>query len=79
MKVRDVVRMLGSNQWRLVRQKGRTEGTMTRYAVVYATKSGNNQPGTYVPDLPGCITTGATLDETKHNIREAIELHVEAM
>ena len=33
----------------------------------------------YVPDLPGCITTGSTLDETKRNIREAMELHLEAM
>jgi predicted RNase H-like HicB family nuclease len=33
----------------------------------------------YVPDLPGCITTGQTLEETKRNIREAIELHLEAM
>jgi predicted RNase H-like HicB family nuclease len=30
-------------------------------------------------DLPGCITTGATLDQTKRNMREAIELHLEAM
>jgi predicted RNase H-like HicB family nuclease len=29
--------------------------------------------------LPGCITTGSTLEETKRNIREAIELHLEAM
>jgi predicted RNase H-like HicB family nuclease len=33
----------------------------------------------YVPDLPGCITTGSTLQETKRNIREAVELHLEAM
>jgi predicted RNase H-like HicB family nuclease len=33
----------------------------------------------YVPDLPGCITTGATLAATKRNIREAIELHLQAM
>jgi predicted RNase H-like HicB family nuclease len=50
---------------------------MTRYAVVYE-KAANNWAAC-VPDLPGCITTGATLEETKHNIREAIELHIEAM
>jgi predicted RNase H-like HicB family nuclease len=32
-----------------------------------------------VPDLPGCITTGSSLEETKRNIREAIALHIEAM
>lgn len=50
---------------------------MTRYAVVYE-KAASNWAA-YVPDLPGCITTGATLEETKRNIREAIELHLEAM
>jgi len=27
----------------------------------------------YVPDLPGCITTGRTVEEIEQNIREAIE------
>ena len=50
---------------------------MRKYAVVYEKALGNW--AAYVPDLPGCITTGATLDETKRNIREAMELHLEAM
>jgi predicted RNase H-like HicB family nuclease len=29
--------------------------------------------------LPGCITTGKTVTETKRNIREAMELHLQAM
>ena len=33
----------------------------------------------YVPDLPGCISTGKTIDETKKNIQEAIEMHLEGM
>lgn len=33
----------------------------------------------YVPDLPGCIATGATLAEVQAAIREAIEFHVEGM
>ena len=33
----------------------------------------------YVPDLPGCITTGHTVDEIERNIREAIELHLEGL
>jgi len=32
-----------------------------------------------VPDLPGCITTGPSLEETKRNMREAIVLHLETM
>jgi predicted RNase H-like HicB family nuclease len=33
----------------------------------------------YVPDLPGCVGTGRTLDEIERNMREAIELHLEGM
>ena len=32
-----------------------------------------------VPDLPGCIATGATVDEVEALIREAIEIHIEGM
>jgi predicted RNase H-like HicB family nuclease len=48
-----------------------------RFAVVFERAERNW--AAYVPDLPGCISTGATLDETKRNIREAVELHLEAM
>ena len=50
---------------------------MTRFAVVFEKAESNW--AAYVPDLPGCITTGSNLQETKRNIREAIELHLEAM
>ena len=30
----------------------------------------------FVPALPGCHSCGATLDEARSNIAEAIELHV---
>jgi predicted RNase H-like HicB family nuclease len=33
----------------------------------------------YVPSLPGCHTFGATLDEARANLIEAIELHVEVI
>ncbi len=50
---------------------------MRRYAVVYE-KAASNWAA-YAPDLPGCITTGATPEETKRNMREAMALHLEAM
>lgn len=31
----------------------------------------------YLPDLPGCISVGDSLEEVKNNIKEAVELHVE--
>jgi len=35
--------------------------------------------GVSVPDLPGCITVGSTIDEAMLMAREAIELHLEGM
>ena len=48
-----------------------------KYAVVYE-KAANNFSA-YVPDLPGCVATGATQEEVKKNILEAIEFHLEGM
>ncbi len=47
------------------------------YAVVYERLPSNY--GAYVPDLPGCISTGETWDEMQKMIREAIAFHVEGM
>jgi predicted RNase H-like HicB family nuclease len=33
----------------------------------------------YSPDLPGCVSTGATRDEVEQNMHEAIELHLEGL
>ena len=33
----------------------------------------------YVPDLPGCLATGATRDETIREIGSAIALHIESL
>lgn len=46
-----------------------------RYAVVIE-KAGNNYSA-YVPDLPGCIATGATVADTEAEIRDAIRSHIE--
>ncbi len=48
-----------------------------RYAVIFEQAESNW--AAYVPDLPGCITTGATLEETERNIREAIEGHLRTL
>ena len=50
---------------------------MKKFAVVI--ERGENNLSAYVPDLPGCITTGHTVEEIEHNMREAIELHLEGM
>ncbi len=38
-----------------------------------------NNYSAYVPDLPGCIAVGDTVDEIEQMIKEAIEFHLEAM
>lgn len=48
---------------------------MNEYLVIYE-NAGKNWSA-YVPDLPGCITTGANLDECKENIQDAIALYIE--
>jgi len=48
-----------------------------RYAVVIEQANGNYSA--YVPDLPGCVATGATRDEAAREIRKAIRFHLEGM
>ena len=48
-----------------------------RYAIVIENAGPNFSA--YVPDLPGCVATGATIDEVQREMREAIELHIEGM
>ncbi|MDP6421819.1 MAG: type II toxin-antitoxin system HicB family antitoxin [SAR202 cluster bacterium] len=48
-----------------------------KHTVVFE-KAPNNWSA-YVPDLPGCVATGESREETEHLMREAIKLHVEAL
>jgi predicted RNase H-like HicB family nuclease len=48
-----------------------------RYAVVIEKAEGNYSA--YVPDLPGCVATGATVAETQREIRAAIRFHLEGL
>ncbi len=48
-----------------------------RYAIVIEKAEGNYSA--YVPDLPGCVATGATIEEAESQIREAIEFHLEGL
>jgi predicted RNase H-like HicB family nuclease len=50
---------------------------MKRYLIVIE-KSESNYSA-YSPDLPGCIATGATIEETENIMFEAIEFHLEGM
>jgi predicted RNase H-like HicB family nuclease len=48
-----------------------------KYAIVFE-KAGSNYSA-YVPDLPGCIATGTSIEDAEKEIREAIEFHLEGM
>lgn len=48
-----------------------------RYAIVIEKADGNYSA--YVPDLPGCVATGATPVEAESEIRRAIEFHIEGL
>jgi len=48
-----------------------------RFAIVIE-KSENNYAA-YVPDLPGCVATGSTLEDAENQIRTAIELHLRGL
>ena len=48
-----------------------------RYAIVIEQDEGNYSA--YVPDLPGCVATGATIQEVEVEMREAISFHLEGM
>ena len=47
------------------------------YAVVI--EKGERNYSAYVPDLPGCVSIGDTLDEVRAEIREAIEFHLDGI
>jgi len=48
-----------------------------RYAIVIEKAESNFSA--YVPDLPGCVATGKTIEETENLIREAIGFHLQGM
>ncbi len=48
-----------------------------KYAVVVE-KAGLNFAA-YVPDLPGCVATGETVEATERRLRKAIEVHLQGL
>ncbi|SKB15084.1 conserved hypothetical protein [Planktothrix sp. PCC 11201] len=50
---------------------------MKEYVAIFEWAGSNYSA--YVPDLPGCISTGKTLEETENNIKEAIELYIDTL
>jgi predicted RNase H-like HicB family nuclease len=59
---------------------GNRSGNMdreTKYLIVI--EKGDNNYSAYSPDVPGCIATGETIEETLENMRDALTFHLEAI
>jgi predicted RNase H-like HicB family nuclease len=67
--------MAGSSPARTNRMALRTDPM--RYAVVI--EKGERNYSAYVPDLPGCVSIGDTVEQVTAETREAIEFHIEGM
>lgn len=52
-------------------------GYLMNYTVVI--EKGETSYGAYIPDLPGCVAVGETLEEVESLIGEAIEFHLEGL
>jgi predicted RNase H-like HicB family nuclease len=58
-----------------MKQSGTTK--MNRYLIVVEqTEAGYSA---YVPDLPGCVSTGQTREDVEKNMQEAIAFHLDGM
>ncbi|MEK7250807.1 MAG: type II toxin-antitoxin system HicB family antitoxin [Bacteroidota bacterium] len=50
---------------------------MRRFLIVI--EKAENNYSAYSPDLPGCVATGQTPEDTERNMHEAIQLHVRGL
>ena len=52
---------------------------MNSHRFLIVIESAGENYSAYSPDLPGCIATGATRDETERNMYEAIRMHIDGL
>ncbi len=52
---------------------------MTGYRFLIVIEKADGNYSAYAPDLPGCVATGATPEETKQRMAEAIALHIQGL
>ena len=52
---------------------------MMQYAIVIESAPTGSNYSAYVPDLPGCITTGSTIEEVVSLMQEAVEFHLDGL
>ncbi|HNQ22577.1 MAG TPA: type II toxin-antitoxin system HicB family antitoxin [Phycisphaerae bacterium] len=52
---------------------------MKRVTYTVVVEPAGSNYSAFVPDLPGCVATGLTVEETVDHIREAIQFHLEGL
>ena len=52
---------------------------MRSYALRIVIEKAEGNYFAYVPDLPGCVATGATVAEVETEMRDAIVFHIEGL
>jgi predicted RNase H-like HicB family nuclease len=52
---------------------------MNTYRFLVVVEDAGNNFSAYSPDLPGCVATGSTRQETEKSMYEAIQLHIEGL
>lgn len=73
----------GIPAWTFHPEQGRVNSTKQvgpdgmKYAVVI--ESSETGYSAYVPDLPGCVVVGESIDETERLIQEAVEFHLDGL
>ena len=55
------------------------DATERMYRLLVVIEKADRNYSAYAPDLPGCVATGKTVEETEHNMHEAIEMHVQGL
>jgi predicted RNase H-like HicB family nuclease len=55
-----------------------TDFIVRRFAVMVEGDDTTNYSA-YAPDLPGCVATGATVEEAERAMRVAIDFHLEGL
>jgi predicted RNase H-like HicB family nuclease len=52
---------------------------MNMYRFLIVVEDAGSNFSAYSPDLPGCVATGASREETERNMYEAVQLHIEGL
>jgi predicted RNase H-like HicB family nuclease len=74
---KELCRIVEGHGWKLLRIASGHEEMIYRFLIVVEDAGKNSSA--YSPDLPGCVASGATREETQQNMREAIQLHIEGL